>query len=184
MPRIIFICLASSMLLSPDIASAQKKKNDDDNPLQKEIELLKKENEALKQGVTAKPSDDKKDSVTRVTFNKVEYEYLGITRDSGNIVVNVMATSKEGDHGAPIGDLTLIDPDGEKYVARSVSGFGTRATTLKEGVPVKLSWTFRKTAQLPSAKITRFTGVIIQGAGGKTIDFRNVPAELTKPKGK
>jgi len=197
MPRIYpFIGLAGLLLLSPGIASAQKKKDNDD-ALRKEIELLKRENEvlkrenellkkeidALKQGGTAKPIDDKKDSVTKVLFNKVEYEYLGISRDSGSIVVSVMATSKDGDQSPPGGDMTLIDPDGEKYVARSAIGFGTRTTALKEGVPVKLTWTFRKASQTPSAKITRFTGVTIQGPGGKPIDFRNVPAEV-KPKGK
>ena len=199
MPHLpICICLAVSLLVTPGIVFGQNK--NDDSPLQKEIdllkrenELLKKENELLKKGVTASKSDEEKDAVTRVTVGKVEYVYLGSERSGGVLVVTVLATSKDGNQQGPNGMMTIIDPEGEKYTGMPAGGFGG-LPNLREGVPVKLTWQFGGRNPLsgemkpsPSTKITRFAGVFIQrtvGGMGDTIDFRNVPAQVVKSKGK
>jgi hypothetical protein len=162
--------------------------------LKRENDLLKKENAELKDGAGPKKAklkneDGEKEPVTTVTVRKVEYVYQGLTREGAAVTVNVLATSQDGDQKGPHGSLVIIGPEGERYVARPVGG-GLRPTTLKEGVPTRLAWSFPKNATgtpPPSAKLTRFNGVMIYpvGAeGGDPITFRNVPAEIVKPKGK
>lgn len=186
----------------PALGQAKK-----DDPLQKEIdllkreldllkrenELLKKENEALKKGGGTLKNDEDKDAVTRVTVGKVEYVYLGSERTGAGLVVTVLATSKDGNQQGPKGMMTIVDPDGEKYTGMPAGGAGL-PPNLREGVPVKLSWVFGRknpltgqAAPAPSTRVKRFAGVFIQpnvGGLGDSIDFRDVPAVVVKPKGK
>lgn len=199
---LVFICVVGLLSLSPRPALAQTKEDQlqkEIDLLKREIEILKKENELLKRenealkkgGGAAKVGDGEKESVTTVVVGKVEYVFQGISRDGDKVTVNVLATAKDGDQTAPHGSMTLVDPAGEKYTARPVGG-GLKATTLKEGVPVKLAWSFNRRGGAPalgtpppSEKITRFTGVTIYfvgSQGGNTIVFRNVPADAAKLK--
>lgn len=135
----------------------------------------------------SKPAADDDEPVLRVTVDDVQYEYQGQTRSGSNVTVTVLATSKQGDHTAPHGKMTLVDADGEKYVGTLVATGGGRVQ-LREDVPVKLSWKFgpsgfKDKSSAPSAKITNFTLVTINtglSSRGATIDFRNVPATVTK----
>jgi hypothetical protein len=127
------------------------------------------------------------DNPLRVTVDDVEYEYQGLTRSGANVTVTVLARSVKGDHTAPHGKMTLVDADGEKYVGTLVATGGGRVQ-LREDVPVKLAWKFgpsgfKDKSSAPSAKITRFALVTINtgiSSRGATIDFRNVPATITK----
>lgn len=164
--------------------------------LKKEIEELKKENSLLKKGggsskeassTKEKESDDAKESVTKVTVDNVEYEYAGLTRNGNVVTVSVMATCKDGNRPVPHGKMTLIDEAGEKYSGNLVGGGTTSRRDLREGVPIKLQWQFGGGPRLggerhqpPSAKVKRFTAVIIEPGVGvrnkNTIEFRNVSA--------
>jgi len=201
------VCLAGSLLLSPRAAVGQERTTDLDtlrkevdllkrelDLLKRENELLKKENESLKKGGSAKAADGDPDAGRRVTVDKVEYQYEGLTRSGGKVTVTVLATSKDGNRPGPNGSMVLIDPDGEKYTGKPSQGFGTQPA-LREGVPVKLMWQFGGSNPLglagppaPSAKIMRFAAVIVHrtvaNSDDDTIDFRDVPAEVTKSKGK
>ena len=65
--------------------------------------------------------------------------------------------------------------------------FGARPQ-LREGVPLKLVWRFGPNpfsgvSSGPSASIKRFASISIEptvGGGADTVDFRNVPAVLSK----
>lgn len=164
--------------------------------LKKEIELLKKENEALKNELAvlkkggekrggAKETEEPKDSVMRVTLDNVEYVYAGASRNGNTLIVSVMATSKDGQHPAPRGQMTLIDENGDKHTGRPTSA-PHNIRELREGVPIKLQWQFGGTRpfvgdrgpQAPSAKLKKFTAVIIErsiAGSDNTIEFRNVP---------
>jgi hypothetical protein len=217
MPRLLIcLCVAGSLLMSHGLAFGQNERVPASDPLQKELELLKKElellkrendvlkreNEVLKQeiaalkkgGGTSKATTSDPDSVTRVTVGDVEYTYEGLMRSGSTVTVTVLAKSKDGNQTAPGGRMTLVDEEGNKYTGMPSGGFGA-ASTLKEGVPVKLMWKFGATSPLglkgpaaPSAKIKNFAGVMIErkiaGSEDDTIDFRNVPAEVQKSKNK
>lgn len=168
--------------------------------LKKEIELLKKENEDLKKendglkksGSPAKKgparekdADDGKETVSKVTLDNVEYVYQGSVRNGNAVIVNVLATSKDGNRPVPRGQMTLIDENGEKYTGNLVGGTNTSRHELREGVPQRLQWQFggRRpftgdlAPQGPSAKVKRFAAVIIElghGARNNSIEFRNV----------
>jgi len=157
--------------------------------LKRENELLKSENAALKKGGAASASAEG-EAVTRVLHDNVEYVYQGMIRSGANVFVTVLAVSKKGDQQGPNGQMYLIDDEGEKYGGMPAGGFGLRPS-LREGVPVKLTWRFgpnpitgKSTA--PSPMIRRFALLTIdtQVAGMDTIDFRNVPAVLSKTKAK
>lgn len=169
--------------------------------LKRENDLLKKENDSLKKGGGSSSSGGSTDKGEKgekgeksVTVDDVEYVYLGSERKGAAFIVTVLATSKNGDHPGPQGAMTIIDTDGEKYTGHPVIK-GGRAT-LKEGVPIKLSWQFgfnnftgAARGGAPGSKVTRFAAVVIQyrligGENENTIDFKDVPAVVTKPKGK
>jgi uncharacterized protein (TIGR03067 family) len=160
--------------------------------LKREQETLKKENTALKKGKGSKPEEEPKDVVLSVTIDKVEYVYAGSVRKDKAVIVNVLATSQDGNRPEPRGQMTLIDEDGEKYVGSRVAYDGP-VQDLREGVAVKLQWQFgggdtagMKTPPGPPSKVKRFSAVIIDypsiGRGAKTIEFRHVPFAVTKPK--
>lgn len=157
--------------------------------LKREIELLKKEYAELKKAATGKKEDAEADAVTRVTVGNVEYVWQGTVRNGSSMIATVLATSKDGNQPANHGHMTIIDSDGEKYMGHAMGA----KVTLREGVPVKLSWQFGKDGftggakPLPSTKVERFGAVIISRAvvsDKNAIEFRNVPATVMKAKGK
>ncbi len=204
---VILVCLTSGLLLTPTVAIGQSQGSDVEllkrelDLLKRELELVKRENEILKRelesykkGGSAKGADNTPDAALSVTVDDVEYVYQGSVRNGPKLTVTILATSKDGFKVAPQGQMTIIDDKGNKFNGMPVGGFGAQ-TKLREGIPVKLQWHFGATnaftgaagVAAPSAKITRFAGVIInrQIAGaGETIDFRNVPAVIAPAKAK
>lgn len=202
--------LVGSLLLSQGFAHGQGRNTEADllkkelellkrenDLLKRENELLKRENAELKKGGAAKTVDKtaegETDSVTRVVVDNVEYVYQGSTRTGNTLIVTVLATSKDGNKTGPNGRMILVDSEGEKFTGQLV-GRALTGVSLREGVPVKLAWQFGGMNAFtgavlpgPSAKTTRFAGIMIQRTivgGDDTIDFRNVPAVLTKSKTK
>lgn len=198
---LVFLCLAALMVICQG-ALAQTKIVDLDG-LKKEIDLLKRENEllkrendllkkeieSLKKGSAAKPPESATEAVLAVTVDDVEYVYQGCVRNGPNVFITLLATSKKGDQQAPGGDMTVIDDDGDKY--RGVPTVGV-PPLLREGVPVKVTWRFGLNpltgkSSAPSPKITRFASVAVEPIFGRPasgVDFRNVPAVVSKPKAK
>lgn len=160
--------------------------------LRHENETLKQENATLKKGKGIKPEEEPKDAVMSATADKVEYAYQGSVRNGNMVIVTVLATSKEGNRAEVRGQMTLIDEEGNKFVGHRVRDTSP-VQDLRESVPVKLHWEFGGSNSLgaaappaPAAKVKRFAAVIIDhnyiGRGPQTIEFRNVPFTVTKPK--
>ena len=196
------ICVASLVLANQRPALAQKggveQLKREIELLKREIDLLKRENEllkqenaALKKGGTAKGKESESSEAPRVTVGGVEYVYLGMARSGANVLVTLLATSQNGDQLGPNGQMTLIDDEGEKYMAIPLGGIGAQAR-LREGVPTKLTWRFGPNpitgkSSAPSAKITRFAALSVEiniGNSNDTIEFRNVPVTVSKAKAK
>lgn len=192
------LCLAA---LFPLVAGAQQQTSQFDllkreiellkrenDLLRRENELLKKELETLRKGGNTKgtPSTEPKDAVLSVTVDDVEYVYQGLQRNGTNAFIVVLATSKSGNHQTPLGQMVVVDPEGERYIGQPVNG----GQMLREGIPVKLFWRFGASplfggkSSAPPARVARYTGVSIEngliGRGMQAIVFRNVPAVLKK----
>ena len=108
-------------------------------------------------------------------------------RNGAIVMVTLLATSKKGDKVGLHGPMTLIDEDGDKYKSEG----GNARPQLREGVPVKIVWRFGPNSlgksSAPSPKITRFASLSVaptRASEVSALEFRNVPAELAKPKGK
>lgn len=192
------LCLAA---LVPLVAGAQQQTSQFDilkreiellkrenDLLRRENELLKKEVETLRKAGTAKgaPSTETGDAVLSATVDDVEYVYQGIQRSGTNAFVVVLGTSKSGNHQAPLGKMTIIDSDGERYTGLPLGA----GLMLREGIPVRLQWRFGTNplfggkTSAPPPRIATFAGVLIENGfgfgGGRPIEFRNVPAVLKK----
>lgn len=203
--RLSLTCIALAFFVAPGLVFGQPRSTEVDflrkeiellkrelDLLKRENELLKRENESLKKGGgSTKSADPMPEPPPTVTVDDVEYVYQGSVRSGTKLTVTVLATSKDGIKPGPNGSMVIIDDKGNKFTGLPVGGFGVQPM-LREGIPVKLSWNFgapnpftgAATNPAPSAKITRFAGVIINrtvGGGGETIDFRNVPAVLPPP---
>ena len=200
---LVFGCLIAGWLLSHDGALGQEKKAAIGN-LKKEIEalkrendLLKRENELLKQEIAALKKGGAKtgaeagaEAALSVTVDNVEYVYQGTARNGPEMLVTLLATSKNGETPAPAGKMFIIDDEGNKYTGMPQGGF-TAPRVLREGVPMKLVWRFgpnllTKQGTAPSAKISRFASLSVEAAqfGRTAVEFRGVPAVVGKAKAK
>jgi hypothetical protein len=167
----------------------------------REIDVLKRENELLKREIAGLKKgtvnhDEHADAAdpTRVTVDQVDYVYAGTSRTGNQMIVTVLATSRNGDRAGPGGKITIVDEEGEQYSGIPVGGFAGRPT-LREGVTMKLTWkiggtnafTGEPVAPPPSVRITRYALVTLDptaGGGEPKIEFRRVPAVVTRTKPK
>ena len=199
---LVFWCLMTAGLLGQGRALGQEKKavianlKQEIELLKRENDLLKRENELLKQEIAAlkkggaKASAEPGEAALSVTVDNVEYVYQGTTRNGPEMLVTVLATSKNGESPAPAGKMFLVDDEGNKYTGMPQGGF-TGRQVLREGVPMKLVWRFgpnllTKQGTAPSAKITRFASLSVEAAqfGRTAVEFRGVPAVVVKAKAK
>jgi hypothetical protein len=198
--RLVICGAITALMLCPNTAPCQDAKiatltqeldllKRENELLKRENELLKQENASLKKGNSKTSRDVGAEVPLSVTVDNVEYVYQGIMRNGAEARVTLLATSKKGEHPGPNGMMTLIDDEGDKYQGMPSGGFGARPV-LREGVPTKLVWRFgpnplTKTGSAPSATTTRFTSLTIEatvGGGQGTIEFRDVPAVVSKTK--
>jgi hypothetical protein len=190
---ILAVALTGNPGRGEDSTPAQLKRELD--LLKRENDLLKRENDLLKQEIAALKKGGAKgsaeattpDAVKPVTVGDVEYAYKGMARNGQNLLVTLLATSKSGDNKAPMGQMILIDDEGNKYMGMPQTGFGA-PQILKEGVPLKMVWRFgpnpiTQQGSAPPAKITRFKSLSIDTSmfGGPEVDFRDVPVTLPTP---
>ncbi len=203
---VVLIGLSMTLFLTPAFVFGQSQGSDVEllkrelELLKRELDLVKRENELLKReleifrkGGSAKSTSDAKAANLTVTVDDVEYVYQGTVRNGPKLTVTILATSKDGIKAGPNGSMTIIDDKGNKFVGMPAAGFGGRPM-LREGIPVRLQWHFGATNAFtggagkpaPSAKVTRFAGIIINRAvaGPETIDFRDLPAVLPVAKAK
>jgi len=152
--------------------------------LKRESDLLKQEIEALKK-YGAKASTGQAEGSLFVTVNDVEYVYQGSTRNGAEMLVMLLAASKNGEKPAPRGEMFLVDPEGSNYQGMPIGGFGA-PQTLRESVPLKLTWRFgpnplTRQDWAPWVKITRFASLSVASgpAGPIVVEFRDLLAMLS-----
>src|SRR5207248_521987 len=92
------------------------------------------------------------------------YHFQGIIRQGTNVTVSVKATSQQGEKAITLGSITLVDSQGNRFMANPVGGLGQKIS-IREGKSTLLSWKFANNAlngqsNAPSPRITTFSTVI------------------------